>query len=132
MLLIRPADGVTSGYHLSVPPVPARCRVSTVTALRGAAKSFPFQAPRSLSHRVRQVGAGGWSWSGVREKYYYLTGSWRLELEWCEKKILEGWRPAEHGVCHPVALAATGLQRSHDASGGWLVRFCVLPATDPP
>ena len=39
---------------------------------------------------------------------------------------------ASKPFCHPVALAATGLQRSHDASGGWLVRFCVLPATDPP
>ena len=34
-------------------------------------------------HRVRQAGAGGWSWSGVREKYCYLAGGWRLELEWC-------------------------------------------------
>jgi len=37
---------------------------------------------------VRQAGAGGWSWSGVREKYYYLAGGWRLELEGCERKIL--------------------------------------------
>ena len=33
------------------------------------------------NHRVRQAGAGGWSWSSVREKYYYLAGGWRLELE---------------------------------------------------
>ena len=37
-------------------------------------------------HCVRQAGAGAWSWSGVREKHYYLAGGWRLE--WCEKKIL--------------------------------------------
>jgi len=24
----------------------------------------------------------------VREKHCYLTGGWRLELEWCERKIL--------------------------------------------
>jgi len=40
------------------------------------------------SHRVRQAGAGGWSWSGVREKYCYLAGSWRLVLEQCEREIL--------------------------------------------
>jgi len=40
------------------------------------------------THCVRQAGAGGWSWSGVREKHCYLTGGWRLELEWCERKIL--------------------------------------------
>ena len=28
----------------------------------------------SFNHRVRQAGAGGWSWSGVREKYYYMAG----------------------------------------------------------
>jgi hypothetical protein len=28
----------------------------------------------------------------VREKYCYLAGGWRLELEWCESEILEGWR----------------------------------------
>ena len=39
-------------------------------------------------HRVRQVGAGGWSWSGVREKHCYLTGSWRLELEGYERDSL--------------------------------------------
>ena len=29
---------------------------------------------RLLIHRVRQAGAEGWSWSGAREKYCYLTG----------------------------------------------------------
>jgi len=33
------------------------------------------------NHCVRQAGAGGCSWSGVREKYCYLAGGWRLELE---------------------------------------------------
>ena len=43
-----------------------------------------------LTHkdRVQQAGAGGWSWSGVREKYYYLAGGWRLELEEYERRIL--------------------------------------------
>ena len=39
-------------------------------------------------HCVRQAGAGGWSWSAVREKYCYLTGGWRLELEGCERETL--------------------------------------------
>jgi len=32
-------------------------------------------------HCVRQVGDGGWTWSGVREKHCYLSGGWRLELK---------------------------------------------------
>ena len=41
-------------------------------------------------HSVRwaRVGAGGWS--GVREKYYWLAGGWKLVLERCERKILLG------------------------------------------
>jgi len=31
---------------------------------------------------------GGWSWSGVRKKYCYLAGGWRLVLELCEREIL--------------------------------------------
>jgi len=34
-----------------------------------------------VNHCVPQAGAGDWSWSGVREKHYYLAGGWRLELE---------------------------------------------------
>ena len=41
-----------------------------------------------FNHCVRQAGAGGWSWSGVREKYCYLAGGWRLVLERCEREIL--------------------------------------------
>ena len=32
-------------------------------------------------HSVRKLGVGGWSW--------------RLKLEWCEKKILLGWLELE-------------------------------------
>ena len=35
----------------------------------------------TYSNSVRQAGVGGWSWSGVREKYCYLTGGWWLELK---------------------------------------------------
>jgi hypothetical protein len=38
--------------------------------------------------RVQQAGVGGWTWSGVREKYCYLAGGRRLELEWCERELL--------------------------------------------
>jgi len=41
-----------------------------------------------MFHRIRQAGARGWSWSGVREKHCYLAGGWRLELEWCERELL--------------------------------------------
>jgi len=37
---------------------------------------------------IQQAGAGVWSWSGVREKYYYLTSDWRLVLKRCEREIL--------------------------------------------
>jgi len=47
----------------------------------------------NLYHSVRCAGAGGWCWSGVREKYCGLAGGWRLVLELCERKILlAGWR----------------------------------------
>ena len=39
-------------------------------------------------HCVRQAGAGGWSWSGVREKHCYLAGGWWLELEERERETL--------------------------------------------
>ena len=45
------------------------------------------------NHSVRCAGAGGWCWSGVREKYCWLAGDWRLVLKLCERKILlAGWR----------------------------------------
>ena len=31
------------------------------------------------NHSVRCAGAGGWCWSGMREKYCWLAGGWRLE-----------------------------------------------------
>ena len=51
-------------------------------------------------HHVRCAGAGGCCWSGVREKYCWLVGGWRLLLEWCERKtLLVGWRrSAANGV----------------------------------
>ena len=50
-------------------------------------------SPRQESdvHCVRQAGAGGWSWNGVREKYGWSGWSWSWWLEWCERKILLGW-----------------------------------------
>jgi len=50
-----------------------------------------FNTKISENHCVRQAGAGGWSWSGVREKYCWAGWNWRLELEWCERKVLLGW-----------------------------------------
>ena len=46
-------------------------------------------------HSVRWAGAGASGWSGVREKYYWLAGGWKLVLERCERKILLGWRLLE-------------------------------------
>ena len=42
----------------------------------------------SHNHCVRQAGAGGWSWNGMREKYCWAGWSWSWWLEWCEKKLL--------------------------------------------
>ena len=41
-------------------------------------------------NRILHAGAGGWSWSGVRKKYYYLTDGWRLVLEEYERGVLKG------------------------------------------
>ena len=41
------------------------------------------------------AGAGAGGWSGVREKYYWLAGGWKLVLERCERKTLLGWRLLE-------------------------------------
>ena len=46
-------------------------------------------------HSVRWAGAGGWCWSGVREKHYWLAGGWRLVLERYERKTLLNWRLVE-------------------------------------
>ena len=39
--------------------------------------------------------------SGVREKYYWLTGGWKLMLKRCLKKILLVWRLLELGRGRP-------------------------------
>jgi len=49
--------------------------VSESKLVQGNADSFTGDNP------VRQAEAGSWSWSGVREKHYYLAGGWRRELE---------------------------------------------------
>jgi len=42
---------------------------------------------------VRWAGAGADGWSGVREKYCWLAGGWKLVLKRYERKILlAGWR----------------------------------------
>ena len=46
-------------------------------------------------HSIRWAGAGAGGWSGVREKYCWLAGRWKLVLERCEKKTLLGWRLLE-------------------------------------
>jgi len=47
----------------------------------------------AVNHSVRWTGAGGWS--GVREKYCWLTDGWKLVLELGERKTLLGWRLLE-------------------------------------
>ena len=37
---------------------------------------------------VRCAGVGGCCWSGVREKYYWLAGGWKLVLERCEENTI--------------------------------------------
>ena len=50
-----------------------------------------FVPKRKTHTKEIDSGAGAGAWSGVREKYYWLDGSWKLVLEWCERKILLGW-----------------------------------------
>ena len=40
------------------------------------------------NHSVRWAGAGAGGWSGVREKYCWLAGGWKLVLERYERKTL--------------------------------------------
>jgi len=40
------------------------------------------------NYSVRWAGAGGWS--GMREKYCWLAGGWKLMLEQYERKTLFG------------------------------------------
>ena len=65
--------------------IPCTVRVGPLTASRS-------YLPPSI-HSVRWAGAGGWS--GVREKYCWLAGGWKLVLEQCERKTLLGWRLLE-------------------------------------
>jgi len=44
---------------------------------------------------VRWAEAGAGDWSGVREKYCWLAGGWKLVLERCKRKTLLGWRLLE-------------------------------------
>jgi len=55
-----------------------------------------FIKRRSINaNSVRWTGAGAGGWSGVREKYCWLAGGWKLILERCERKTLLGWRLLE-------------------------------------
>ena len=56
---------------------------------------FTIHEVQKENHSVRWAGAGGWCWSGVREKHCWLAGGWRLVLERCEKKTLLSWRRVE-------------------------------------
>jgi len=53
---------------------------------------------RAYNHPVRCAGAGGCCWSSVREKHCWLSGGWRLLLEWCERKILLAGAGAEQQI----------------------------------
>ena len=57
------------------------CRTAAAQPGKASECATLIHSSIPYSHRVRQAGAGGWSWSGVREKYCYLTAGWRLEVE---------------------------------------------------
>ena len=61
----------------------------------GTAGELSGYAGRYRAHSVRWAGAGPGGWSGVKEKYYWLAGGWKLVLERCERKILLVWRLLE-------------------------------------
>ena len=51
---------------------------------------FTIHEVQEENHSVRWAGAGGWCWSGVREKHCWLAGGWRLQLEsWLEEQRSE-------------------------------------------
>ena len=60
---------------------------------RGVSLDYCLSLATFFIHSVRWAGAGGWS--GVREKYCWLAGGWKLVLEQCERKTLLGWRLLE-------------------------------------
>ena len=70
----------TAGQEHWEDPISETCLFGIKKPSRGVRDAF--------SHPVRQAGAEGWSWSGVREKHCYLAGGWMLELEWCERELL--------------------------------------------
>ena len=46
------------------------------------------RAGSTFEHHTLCLAGWSWSWSCVREKNYYLSGGWMLELERCEREIL--------------------------------------------
>ena len=106
MLLIGPASGVTSGYHLS----PGARRVSTVTALRGAVKNFTFQTPFCRPIALAAT--------------VYSDPTTRLEAGWCDSVCCR-LPPRPPARCrspivktvdkHGAAIPSTGRKRKSDA-----------------
>ena len=56
--------------------------------LNSAYKLSLLSANMSGTNNYHSLRSAGWSWSAVRDKYCYLAGGWRLELEWCERELL--------------------------------------------
>ena len=71
---------------------------------------------RCKRHSVRWAGAGAGGWSGVREKYCWLAGGWKLVLERCERKTLLGWRLLELPNRVIVVTSCANLLSSHQKS----------------
>ena len=67
---------------------------------------------------VRQTGAGGWNWNGVREKYCWTGWSWSWSwwLEWCERKILLGWSWLPNTVNRNVYLQHSNAIKTHSTT----------------
>ena len=61
-----------------------------------------------MIHCVRQAGAGGWSWCGVREKHCYLAGGW-------------SWSDVRGKYC-----SAGGLETSRTQWLWWILSFLYI------
>ncbi|KAG2586434.1 hypothetical protein PVAP13_5NG039608 [Panicum virgatum] len=60
------------------------------------------------------AGAGAGGWIGVRKKYCWLAGGWKLVLERCERKILLDWRLLE---------LPNRVKKTHDRGGIGKIEF---------
>ena len=58
-----------------------RRKMAGVVSLPRLERNYRSALVHSAGRMPYSPCSAGWSWSGVREKHYYLAGGWRLELD---------------------------------------------------